>query len=96
MVRPLPYLSNSWRIELNKRSDLESYLLPIKCFDFSKDKRAIFFWQYLLLIIINYKFRLEDFNISVIRNPKENKKKRKPKFDNNSLRDIIQKTLFDR
>lgn len=94
MVRPLPYLSNSWRIELNKRSDSESYLLPIKCFDFSKDKRAIFFWQYLFFN--NYIFRLEDFNISVIRNPKENKKKRKPKFDNNSLRDIIQKTLFDR
>ena len=40
-------------------------------------------------------FRLEDFNISVIRNPKETKR-RQPQKDNKNNNDVKQKTLFDR
>jgi hypothetical protein len=84
MIRPLPLLNGSFKIELNKANS-KNNLLPIKCFDISKDKRSIFFWQ------------LEDFNVSVIRDPKETKKQKgsdKEKFlDKNTGN--VEKSLFD-
>jgi hypothetical protein len=63
---------------------MENGDIPIKCFDFSKDKRSIFFWQ------------LEDFNISVIRDPKESKKKTKTGKDSLSPISFLEKNLFDK